>query len=677
MLVGVDVGGTFTDMIAVEGPPWRVRISKVPSTPQNQAGGVLAALEEIEVEPSAVEALVHGTTVATNALLERKGAVVGVITTRGFRDTLELARRTRPKPYGLGGTFEPLVPRQLRLEVTERIDASGREIDPVDLDEVRGAVRALEALGAEALVIHFLHSYVDDAHERAAGAVARALWPNRYVTVGSAVLPEHREFERASTAAINAYVQPQIDRYLRQLASELSARGLRSQLKIMQGNGGIMTVSFAVDYAVNTLMSGPAAGVMAAAHTGSIAGYPNIISCDMGGTSFDVAVVRNGEPSSSADLEMGYSLPVRVPMIDIHTIGAGGGSIAHLNTAGILEVGPASAGAVPGPIAFRRGGREPTVTDANVLLGRLNPVDLLGVEGAPDIGLIERTFEEKIGRVLRLSAIDVAAAILRVANDVMAGAIRFVTLSRGYDPRDFALFAFGGAGPLHACALARELSIPVVLVPPRPGITSAIGCLVADARHDFVKTVNSALETANLDDLSQILRLQEEQGRDLLAAQGIEPSAIAIQRTADMQYAGQSHVLNIDLPPRLGTREAIQEAFDAAYRARFSAELPHSPSIVVSLRTAAFGARPKFPPEALNLCQDAGTPLTPAGLRSVWFDGTFHETPVYFRDQIASGTAVTGPAIVEQLDTTIVIEPGDRAHTDRFGNLLITLRESS
>jgi N-methylhydantoinase A len=677
MLVGVDVGGTFTDMIGVEGPPWRVRISKVPSTPRNQAGGVLAALEEIEVEPSAVEALVHGTTVATNALLERKGAVVGVITTRGFRDTLELARRTRPKPYGLGGVFEPLVPRQLRLEVTERIDARGREIDPVDLDEVRGAVQALEALGAEALVIHFLHSYIDDDHERAAGAVARALWPNRYVTVGSAVLPEHREFERASTAAINAYVQPQIDRYLRQLASELSARGLRSQLKIMQGNGGIMTVSFAVDYAVNTLMSGPAAGVMAAAYTGSIAGYPNIISCDMGGTSFDVAVVRNGEPSSSADLEMGYSLPVRVPMIDIHTIGAGGGSIAHLNTAGILEVGPASAGAVPGPIAFRRGGREPTVTDANVLLGRLNPVDLLGVEGAPDIGLIERTFEEKIGRVLRLSAIDVAAAILRVANDVMAGAIRFVTLSRGYDPRDFALFAFGGAGPLHACALARELSIPVVLVPPRPGITSAIGCLVADARHDFVKTVNSALETANLDDLSQILRLQEEQGRDLLAAQGIEPSVITIQRTADMQYAGQSHVLNIDLPPQLATREAIQEAFDAAYRARFSAESPHSPSIVVSLRTAAFGARPKFPPEALNLCQDAGTPLTPAGSRSVWFDGTFHETPVYFRDQLASGTAVTGPAIVEQLDTTIVIEPGDQAHTDRFGNLLITLRESS
>jgi len=396
-LVGVDVGGTFTDLVLVDEATGLVRVAKVPTTVANQAGGVQAALAGAAAGAAEVAVIVHGTTTATNALLERKGARTGLITTRGFRDVLELGRRTRPTPYGLKGSFEPLIPRDLRLEVDERVDAEGLVVTPLAPDQMREAVLRLRGQGVEALVIHFMHSYVNDTHERQAREIAAALWPNAYITVGSELLPEYREFERGTTAAINGFVQPVIDRYLRTLAAELGRQGYRRELLIMQGNGGTMSVDLAARHAVSTLMSGPAAGVKAAAYTALAAGHRNIITCDMGGTSFDVGVIRDGRPALTADKEMGYGLPVRVPMIDIHTIGAGGGSIARVNSAGILQVGPESAGADPGSICYGRGGEEPTITDANLLLGRLNPAGLLGVDQTARLDRVREVFERAPG----------------------------------------------------------------------------------------------------------------------------------------------------------------------------------------------------------------------------------------------------------------------------------------
>jgi N-methylhydantoinase A len=667
----VDVGGTFTDLVLLDEQTGAVRVAKVPTTVRNQADGVLAALAEAAATPADLKIVVHGTTTATNAVLERKGARTGFITTRGFRDVLELGRRTRPTPYGLKGTFEALIPRELRLEVTERMDAEGAVVAPLDEDEVRRAARWLREQGVEALVIHFIHSYANDAHERRARAVAATEWPNAYLTTGAELLPEYREFERGTTAAINGFVQPVIDRYLRRLADELARRGCRHELLVMQGNGGTMSVAVATRHAVSTLMSGPAAGVKAAAYTALAAGHPNVISCDMGGTSFDVGVIVGGAPAVSADKEMGYGLPVRVPMIDIHTIGAGGGSIARVSSAGILQIGPESAGAEPGPIAYGRGGQEPTLTDANLLLGRLNPDGLLGVTGGAPLDQVRELIDKKIGAHLGLDPIAAAAAIVRVANDKMAGAIRLVSLQRGRDPRDFVLFAFGGAGPLHAGALARELAIPKVLVPARPGITSALGCLVADVRHDFVRTINQGLLRMDVAEARALLAAQITEGRRLLATEGVEVETVSVQHEADMQFAGQTHVLTVPIARTDFTREELAQTFERAYFERFGVELREMRALVMSLRTAVIGRRRPIALEGLGGVVTAGGPTA---IRPVWFQQRWHDTPVYRREHLTPGATLTGPAIVEQLDATTVIEPGDRVRVDALGNLEITVR---
>jgi len=674
-LVGVDVGGTFTDLVLVDEATGDVRVAKVPTTVANQAAGVQAALARVSAGAAELKVIVHGTTTATNALLERKGARTGLITTRGFRDVLELGRRTRPTPYGLKGSFEPLVPRDLRLEVDERVDAEGEIVVPLAEDQVREAVGRLRAQGVESLVIHFIHSYLNDRHERRAREIATPLWPNAYITVGAELLPEYREFERGTTAAINGFVQPVIDRYLRTLAGDLARQGYPHDLLVMQGNGGTMSVDVAGRHAVSTLMSGPAAGVKAAAYTALAAGHRNIITCDMGGTSFDVGVIRDGHPALTADKEMGYGLPVRVPMIDIHTIGAGGGSIARVSSAGILQVGPESAGADPGPIGYGRGGEEPTITDANLLLGRLNPAGLLGVDGSAPLDRIREIFDEKIGAHLGLDPDEVASAIVRVANDKMAGAIRLVSLQRGHDPRDFALFAFGGAGPLHAVALARELAIPRVLVPARPGITSALGCLVADVRHDFVKTINQPVLRLDLGEARRIVAAQVEEGRRLLASEGVEVETVSVQHEADMQFVGQTHVLTVGIAKTNFEREDLMSAFEKAYWERFAVELREMRAQVVSLRTAVIGRR--RPVSLAGLIALEASPAAgarPAARRHAWFDGGWHDTPIFRREQLSVGTDFDGPAIVEQLDATTVIEPGDRVRVDALGNLEIALR---
>ncbi len=672
--VGIDVGGTFTDLLAIDPASNEVRLAKVPTTVENQAIGFMAALAAASLDPALLQAVVHGTTTTTNALLERKIARVGLITTKGFRDVLELGRRTRPQPYGLRGTFRPVIDREVRLEVPERMDADGKILTPLDEEAVAGAAKALLAAGCEAVVIHFLHSYINPAHERRAAEIVRGLWPNAYVTAGHVILSEYREYERGVTAAVNASVQPVLDRYLSRLRTELKAKGFDRDLLVMQGNGGTISSQLIAEAAVNTVMSGPASGVMAAAYTGRASGHPNLITYDMGGTSTDVGLIENAGPQVSGELEIEYAMPIHVPMVDVHTIGAGGGSIASVDAAGMLRVGPESAGARPGPICYGRGGAEPTITDANLVLGRLNPDKLLGVDHPVTLDHVRDLMREKVGQRLGLDAESAAAAVLRIANDRMAGAVRLVSLSRGHDPRDFALFAFGGAGPLHATALARELGIPTVLVPARPGITNALGCVVADLRHDYVRTVNKPLSAVDDATVARIYAEQAAEGEATIGREGVPVRELRRVLSADMQFQGQSHILSVGVDSADIGVAGLHKAFAAAYWRRFGIELAEIPPVLVNLHTAVIGVRPEISLSAL-----AATDRAPAlaaaklGTRRVWFSDGWHETPVYAREKLPLDATLEGPAILEQLDCTTVVEPGDTVRQDGLGNLLISI----
>ena len=673
-IAGIDVGGTFTDLVLVDEATGEVRLAKVPTTVDNQAFGVLAALGETGVGLAQVGTIVHGTTTTTNAMLERKIARVGLITTRGFRDILELGRRTRPRPYGLTGSFQPLVERELRLEVDERMDADGAVVRPLDEAGVERAVRRLLELGAESVVIHFLHSYINPAHERRAAEIVRRLWPNGHVTVGHAILSEYREYERGVTATVNAAIQPVLHRYLERLQGELAKRGFGAELLVMQGNGGTVAASIAGEAAVNTVMSGPASGVIASAYTATRSGMPNVVTYDMGGTSTDVALIQDGRPEVSTELELEYALPIHVPMVDVHTIGAGGGSIARINEAGMLQVGPESAGAAPGPICYGRGGERVTITDANLALGRLNPKGLLGVERPVAMDRLRAIIESQVGKPLGLTAEAAAAAVIRIANDRMAGAIRMVSLARGHDPRDFALLAFGGAGPLHAVALARELAIPKVLIPARPGLTNALGCAVADVRHEFVRTVNRSLPEVADDLVRGVLDEQIAEGRNTIERERVSVERIDFVHRADMQFQGQSHILTVALPVRDVPRERLHRLFEAVYWQRFQVELKEIRPVLVNLHTAAIGRRRPVSLEAVAHGEPRAT-LRDAEVerRQVWFEQGWLETPVYRREWLPEDATFDGPAVIEQLDCTTLIEPGCRVERDRLGNLVVTV----
>jgi len=675
-IIGVDVGGTFTDLILLDAATGEVRIAKVPSTPENQAFGVLSAIESTGASLESLEGIVHGTTVTTNALLERKVSPCGLITTAGFRDVLELGRRTRPKPYGMTGWFECLIPREWRLEVAERMDSDGEVVRPLDEDGVRQTARQLRETGVESLVIHFLHSYKNDEHERRAEAIAREEWPNGFITRGSALMSEYREYERGTTAAINASIQPVLHRYITRLQNELRDKGYRKDLLVMQGNGGTVSSKIVAEDAVKTVMSGPASGVMAAAYTATKAGFPNVITCDMGGTSCDVGLITGGIPQVSSELEIEYAMPIHVPMVDVHTIGSGGGSLASINEAGLLQVGPESAGAVPGPICYGRGGTRPTITDANLVLGRLNPDALLAVDHPVSLAEVQERIRSAIGTPLGIESVDEAAsAILRIANIKMAEALRLVSLARGHDPRDFALFAFGGAGPLHTVALARELGVPTVLVPSRPGITNAVGCVVADVRHDYVNTLNTPLPLVDMALVQETLERQIAEGKATIEREGVEIEELTVIHDVDMQFQGQTHILTVPISSTKVAREELHEVFEKAYWNRFAVELPEIRPVLVNLHTAVIGRRKDVPLSALMKASDrkATVEECQTGIRSVWFEQGRCETPIYRREHLPLESTLEGPAIIEQLDSTTVVEPGNSVSVDGFGNLLITV----
>jgi N-methylhydantoinase A len=676
-VVGIDVGGTFTDLLLYEtgSEGARVGLAKIPTTATNQAAGVLQAIAAAGVAPADLDLVIHGTTATTNAVLERKVAKVGLITTLGFRDSLELGRRTRPKPYGMTGTFEPLVPRELRLEIAERMNARGEVVTPLDEAALAAAVKTLIAAGCESLVIHFLHSYANPAHEIRAGEIARALWPNEYVTLGHALLSEFREYERGTTASVNAAVQPILDRYVHRLQGELEAQGFRRDLLVMNGNGGTVSARVVAREAAKTIMSGPASGVMAASATLAQSGIANAITYDMGGTSTDVALIHGGVPQVSAELTIDYGLPIHVPMVDVRSIGAGGGSIASINAAGMLQVGPQSAGSEPGPICYGRGGKLPTITDANLVLGRLDPDRLLAVKSPVTVEYVRGIFEATLARPLGLSIDEAAAAVIRLANTHMAGAIRMVSLSRGLDPRDFTLFAFGGAGPLHAVALAQELGLPEVLIPARPGLTNALGCLVADLRQDFVNTLNVPLDGVDMASVHATLAAQRERGIAINAEEQSEIVETIVLHGADMQFRGQTHLIRVALPGADVTREEMQSLFETAYFNRFQVRLPEIKAVLVNLVTSVIGRRRPFPMASLI---DAGSRATRVegaivAERRLFARGAWQTAPVFDRVKLPIGARIAGPAVVQQIDATTVIEPGSTALVDEIGNLRIAV----
>ncbi|WP_338549859.1 hydantoinase/oxoprolinase family protein [Roseovarius phycicola] len=674
LIAGIDVGGTFTDLVQLDQSTGHVRLAKVPTTPDNQALGVMAALEEAQCDLAALNLIIHGTTTTTNAVLERKLSRTGLITTRGFRDVLELGRRTRPQAYGMTGHFTPIIPRDLRLEVPERVDASGTVVIPLDEAAVREAAERLLKAGCESVVVHFLHAYANPDHERRAAEVLAEIWPNSHITMGHAILQESREYERGVTAAVNASVQPILDRYLQRLTKVAADAGYPGEILVMNGNGGMASARTVANEAAKTVMSGPASGVMAAAYTARLTGHQNLITYDMGGTSTDVALVQSSEPAVSNEIEIEYAMPIHVPMVDVRTVGAGGGSIARVTSSGLLEIGPQSAGADPGPICYGKGGKEPTISDANLILGRLNPDRVVNSGGTvPDV--VARIVAEKLADPLDLNVTEAALAVIQLANTKMAGAIRMVSLSLGADPRDFALFAFGGAGPLHASALARELSIPKVLVPARPGITNAIGCVTADLRHDFVRTINRALDTLGETELAELFAQQVREGEALISNERLPVKTLRHVFSVDMQFVGQTHLLRVPLDSADITPTALHDLFAKVYFDRFRVELAEIRAQVVNLNCSVIAERPQI--DLSKLIDPDGRKATLAeaqtGMRRVCFDRVWHDTPVYWRDSLPLEFSCSGPAVIEQMDTTVLIEVGDSARGDALGNIAIDI----
>jgi len=683
MVIGVDVGGTYTDVFMLDERTNACDVAKVPTSRPDQSLGILDGIGQRTDDLSVVSTIVHGTTVGTNALLERKGAKTGVITTRGFRDVLEMRRRDRPQTWGLWGTFEPVVPRDLRLEVDERVLADGTVVTPVDLDQVREAAETLLRRGVESVSIFFVNSYANAENERRAAETIRALWPNDHVSVAADILPEIREFERASTASLNAYLQPTVGDYLERLGSGLRDGGLQGQVLIVQSNGGVMSVDTARELPVRTALSGPAAGVIAGAHIGVSAGFPNIITCDMGGTSFDVSLVADGTSALAVQTSIDFGMVVRTPMIEITTIGAGGGSIAWVDRGGILQVGPESAGSDPGPVCYAQGNDRPTVTDANVVLGRINAAKPIGGKLARlDVEAARAAIGEHIARPLDLEVMEAAEAIIRVANARMAGAIRLVSVERGHDPKKFAAMPFGGGGALHAGALIKEVGLAKALVPRYPGVTSALGCVIADMRFDRVHTLNAMLNDLDIDTLDGEMGRIAEDGESLLRKTDVVYEGIERVFELDMLYLGQAHTVSVTLPVDWNgattgiTTKVIRQAFEATYRDTYGRLLEGIPVRVMNLRVAVIGKRPKFDLSVLAPIGDATLADCRTGARDVWVDGAWHSTAVYERLALPIDARVPGPAILEQPDTTIFIEPDLQGVVDRFGNLIISPKES-
>jgi len=658
LFVGVDTGGTFTDLVLLQ--EGEIRVHKVLSTPDDPSQAILQGLSDLGVRES-LSTLVHGSTVATNAVLEHKGVRTGLITTAGFRDVLEIGRQTRPKLYDLKVQKEPpLVPRSLRLEVVERLNERGEVMTPLDEASLKSAIEHMQKENVEAIAICLLFSFTNPDHEREVADAARS--SGFYVSASYEVVPEFREYERTSTVVLNAYIGPLVERYLAKL-EEVLPRNI--PFRIMQSNGGSISSATARREAARTLLSGPAAGVVGAAFVAEASGFKHAITLDMGGTSTDVALI-DGAITEATDGKIG-GYPTKLPMIDIHTVGAGGGSIAWFDVGGALRVGPKSAGADPGPAAYGRGGTEPTVTDANVVLGRLIPTAFLGGTMSLDTNQARQAVESIAGR-LGTTPEEAAWGIIRIVNANMEAAIRVISVERGYDPRHFILAAFGGAGPLHACELATALQIPRVFIPKAPGVLSALGMLAADIIKDYVRTIMVHSQEAH-ETVKKAFSELEEQGRAELAQEGFSSEQVTVEPSLDLRYVGQSYELTV---PFEGDVERAVTHFHAAHEKRFGYNDPRERVQVVNVRLKARGTATR--PVLEQHEENKGATATPTETRSAVFAGpdgaTSHDTAVYEREKLMPGVTIKGPAIVTQYDTTTVLPPEWRAQIDAIGNLI-------
>ena len=689
--IGCDIGGTFTDGVIMREDTGEFWITKTPSTPSDPSKGFARCLvllvEEGAAKPPQIVHVFHGTTVATNAIIERQTARTGLITNDGFTDVLEIGRQQRAKLYDLQQEKNPpLVPGRWRLGVKGRMDARGNELVALDRDAIRAAAGHLREQGIESVAVCFLNSYRNAGHEEDAAAILRQESPNLYVSTSAEISPLFREFGRVSTTVVNAAVVPIVDRYLAAIERDLHSSGFVAPLHIMQSNGGLIRSRHARKQPVNIIESGPAAGVIAAAFIGQLAGFGNVLAFDMGGTTAKVGLIKDGEPQIMPDYEVGATAragqyetgagyPVTLPVIDLVEVGAGGGSIAWVDSGGALKVGPRSAGADPGPACFDLGGTKPTVTDAHLVLGRLNPGHLLGrkmtLAPARAVGAIESEIVDRLDLDLHAAAL----GILEIANANMLRALRLVSAVRGYDPRDYVLVAFGGAGPLHAGKLAEELDIPVVVVPRSPGVTCALGLLVTDVRHDYMRTCIVPTEGGDLGEVRDLVARLQARARDDLAAEGFAADRMLLAVSADLRYRGQAYELTVAAPAG-GVDAAwaarLTERFHDFHHTTYGHSSPGLPVEIVSVRVTASGLVPK--PrlhEVEPALGPAGEALT--GHRPVWFEAAtpVERCAIYDRYALKAGHRFEGPAVVEEMDSTVVVYPGWRVEVDRFGNLIM------
>ena len=677
--LGVDIGGTFTDIVLMDEATGALTIAKVPSVPADPAAGLVEAIRRAlagaGASPDAVTLLIHGTTIVTNAVLEGKLPRTALVTTEGFRDVLEIGRHLRPDMYDL---FQdkptPIVPRDLRFGARERTAADGAILVPLAEPSAVAIAERLRGAGVEAVAICFLHAYANPANERAMRSVLAACLPEVSLSASSDVCREIREYERSSTVALNAATMPLMARYLEVVQARVTAVIPKAQVLLMQSSGGSMTVGAAKQTPVHLITSGPAAGVLAAQFIGRATGRENVLGFDMGGTSTDISLVYRGAPRMTTEGGIGGH-PVKLPMLEVNTIGAGGGSIAWLDTGGGLRVGPQSAGADPGPAAYGRGGTEPTVTDANLVLGRLDPAKFLGGDMGLDPEAAHRAVRDRIATPLGMETVRAAAGIIRIANANMERALRVSSAERGYDPREITLVAFGGAGPVHGAAVARAVGFRAVLVPEAPGVFSALGLLVADIRHDFVQSHLAPAAKADPAALQSVYADLEAGAAEALREDGVPAHQQALLRTADLRYVGQAYEVNI--PVAAGRLDAAAVAaavrrFHEEHQRLFAHSDPGDPVEFVNLRVAALGrvaapeirARPAEPHAAV-----------PGGHRRAFFDeaADFVDCAIYDRVGLHPGVRLAGPAIVEQMDSTTVIHPGQSAEVDGFGNLVIAV----
>lgn len=672
--VGVDIGGTFTDVVAIR--DGTVHVTKTPSTPANPEQGVVDGLELSEsaadFAPEDVTSFSHGTTVATNAVLEGTWADTALVTTQGIRDVLEIGRQDRPDIYDFQAEKPaPIVPRDRRFEVPERLDERGEVLRDLDEAAVREVAQRIADRGVDSVAVSLLFAFENDEHERRVAEILREVLDDASISRSSRVLPEIREYERTLTTALNAALKPVMDRYIGELEREVGERGVPASLKLMQSNGGLLAADAARERPVNTLLSGPAGGVQGASYVAGRLGYDDIITMDMGGTSCDVSLVQGGDPVVSTDVEVG-DYTVGVPMIDVHTVGSGGGSIAWVDTGGALRVGPRSAGADPGPICYGRGGTKPTTTDAHLLLGRIDPEGFLPEDREVTIEDVREGFERELCDDLGMAPEEAAQGVLDVSNANMGRALRVVSVERGYDPREFALVAFGGAGPLHAPTLAADLDIPTVLVPPTAGVLSALGLLISDVVYDYSVSRVRRFSAVEPTGVAEAFADLEGQGDDQLDSENIAPADRRFERVADLRYVGQSFEVSVPVPEGdvdADTLDAVESRFHDLHEQRYGHADPAEPVELVTLRLRARGvvAEPDLEPART----EGSVADAVAETREVRFHGEAHDTPVYDRERLPTEGEFDGPAVVEGEESTVVVGPGQSVEVADDGTLVV------